>query len=67
VQVISYQGREPAAGDFNGDCVIDFADLAILGSQWQQTQVGLQADIVADGTVDERDLAAFCQQWLTQP
>ena len=47
---------------------VDFADFAILASQWQQTGPGLSADIApvpdGDGAVDIQDLAVLAEHWL---
>jgi parallel beta-helix repeat protein len=53
--------------DIDGDGDIDFADFAILASQWLQEQGEHSADIAppdGDGFVDYRDLDIFCQHWL---
>jgi hypothetical protein len=58
---------KPAA-DFDGNCFVDFGDLAILGSQWLQPPGNPSADIapeVPDGVVDWRELDLLSQSWLT--
>ncbi len=55
--------------DFNGDGVVNFADLALFASYWQQTGCngpgwceGTDLDI--NGKVDANDLMLFCDYWL---
>lgn len=53
--------------DLNGDCLVDFADFAILGSQWLKPPGDPSADIApegGDGSVDFLDLAVMTEQWL---
>jgi hypothetical protein len=54
--------------DLNDDGAVDMKDLAILGSQWQQTPAPPSADIVpltaGDGQVDLQDLALLADWWL---
>lgn len=55
-------------GDFNGDGRVDFADFAVLASQWIEAHSTPAADIApvpgGDGVVDALDLAAFAKNWL---
>lgn len=54
-------------GDFDNNGVVNFADFAILGSQWRQPPGSPSADIapeVPDGFVDIWDLAASVENWL---
>ncbi len=48
------------AGDFDGDAIVDGADLATLLSQWGNS--GL-ADLNGDGVVNGADLAALLANW----
>lgn len=54
--------------DFYPDCVIDFADLAIMANQWLQTPGEISADIApqpnGDNFVNFLDLAQFALQWM---
>ena len=53
--------------DFDNNNEINFADLTILASQWQQAPGSPSADIapeVPDGFVDYLDLAVFVEKWL---
>ncbi len=54
-------------GDFNCDQYVNFMDIAILASQWQNAPDCPSADIapqVPDGVVDMLDLSVFVQHWL---
>jgi len=48
--------------DLNGDCLVDFEDLQILGQQWLTPDAEL-ADITADEEVGLADLAVLADQW----
>ena len=53
--------------DFNADCVVDFLDFAILGSQWLQSPGIPSADIapeLPDDFVDTLDLTVLATEWL---
>jgi hypothetical protein len=53
--------------DINADCVVEFKDFAILGSQWRQSPGSPSGDIgpeLPDGVVDFRDLAVLAEGWL---
>ena len=55
--------------DFSGDCFVNFADFAILASQWQDVPGTPSADIApdgGDGVVDINDLFVLCNSnnWL---
>jgi len=55
--------------DFNDDGIVNFKDLALLGSNWQRTDC-LEpdncsgTDLDADGYVDMSDLKQFAEYWL---
>lgn len=55
-------------GDFEPDCDVDWADLAVLAGQWLQTPATPSADIApppaGDGAVDFIDFAEFARHWL---
>ena len=67
VEVTGEPGRS-TPGDFNSNCIVDFADFAILANQWQQPPGSPSADIAPeeapDGFVDGLDLAILCDNWL---
>jgi hypothetical protein len=55
------------AGDLNGDCKVDFADLKVLCEQWLQSPGLPSADIWpagGDNTVNFHDLAVMANNWL---
>lgn len=53
---------EPA--DFTGDGFVNFYDYCVLAEEWLKNENSLKADLIDDHKIDERDLAAFCEQWL---
>lgn len=63
--IFAQGGPPPASADFNGDYFIDFSDFRLLAEEWLKTGNGLKSDLVNDDTVDQQDLAAFLDQWLT--
>ena len=64
---MGYHYRQTIA-DLNDDGVVNMKDVAILGSQWQQSPAVPSADIVpttiGDGQVDIHDLALLAEWWL---
>jgi hypothetical protein len=63
---VPWLAKPPA--DFDNNCFVDFADLAILGSQWLLPPGNPSADIapdVPDGIVDWLELAILADNWLT--
>jgi hypothetical protein len=52
-------------GDFTGDGFIDFRDYCVLAEEWLDDLNPLSTDLVDDNKIDERDLDAFCGQWLS--
>jgi hypothetical protein len=61
-----YRGK-PAAGDLDGDGDIDSSDFALFALCWFGPAAGdcVNADLIADGQVNFRDLQAFADIWLT--
>lgn len=57
----------PKAGsaDVTRNGFVDFFDFSRLAQEWLKNQDPLTADLINDNKVDELDLAAFCDQWLT--
>ena len=53
------------SADCNGDGIVNFLDYCVLAAEWQKKQNPLSADLLDDNKIDQRDLAAFCRQWLT--
>jgi hypothetical protein len=52
------------SADCNADGCVNFLDYCTLAAEWHKTENPLKADLVDDNRIDERDLAAFCQEWL---
>ena len=64
-----YRGIPPAKtiqGDFDGNDIIDLADLAILMTKWPMSNCGLcdGADLNGDGNVDKDDIHRFIDIYL---
>ena len=54
-------------GDFNNDCVVDYADLDVLAQQWLETAPpALSADLSGDNKVDLNDYALLAGMWLEE-
>ena len=54
-------------GDFGNDCVVDYADLDVMVSEWLTTvppETSLAADLNADDKVDLKDYAVLAEHWL---
>ncbi len=51
--------------DFTGDGFVNFHDYCILAEDWLKVENPLIADLIDDNKIDEQDLAAFCEKWLT--
>ena len=54
--------------NLNGDCIVNFADFAILANDWQKTDPNISdpnCDFDDSNTVDVNDLATFADEWLT--
>ncbi len=58
-------GPLTATADLNGDGFVDFIDFSDVGSQWMQQGGTLTQNLVNDNKIDLKDIAAFCEQWLT--
>jgi hypothetical protein len=56
--------KAPAA-DFSNDGSVDFRDFCVLAEEWRKSEYPLRTDLINDHRIDEGDLAAFCEQWLT--
>lgn len=56
----------PPDGDANGDYNVDYQDLAIVSSRWQETGCGTcgGADLTGDGNVDLADVRKIGANWL---
>jgi hypothetical protein len=64
--------QEYREADFNGDCVVDTADLSHLASMWLNTDCDESnnfcdhGDLLRDGVVDIKDFGVFARQWLSE-
>ena len=58
-------GPRIASADMTGDGFVNLYDYCILAAEWLKDENPLEADLLDDNKVDELDLRAFCQQWLT--
>jgi hypothetical protein len=58
-------GLKAGSADLTHNGFIDLLDFCRLAQEWLKTQDPLAADLINDNRVDELDLAAFCDQWLT--
>jgi hypothetical protein len=56
------------SGDINYDCAVDGLDYAILADNWMTENAisDIAPAPTGDGFVDIDDLAAFCNDWLTE-
>jgi hypothetical protein len=64
---MGYHYPLPNPADINADGKVNFADFAILASQWLQLPGVPSADIapdIHDNFVDEKDLAVLAENWL---
>ena len=64
--------EEGIAGDFYRDGVVDFKDYAVLAAAWGSEAGDANWDAACDmsmpidGVIDEYDLAALCENWLSE-
>jgi hypothetical protein len=61
--------RPSMPGDFEGDCGVNFKDIAVFGHAWQSSTGQPNWDSGCDiaepiGIIDGRDLAAMIENWL---
>ena len=66
VDMGAYEFNYAYAGDFDGDCDIDFFDFAILANSWLQNDPlrDIAPPPAGDDIVDIYDLAVLCDNWL---
>jgi hypothetical protein len=62
LKVTTFECDSPVAGDFNGDSIVDGADLGILLGNWGQPGI---TDMNGDGNTDGADLGALLGAWST--
>ncbi len=64
---------EAIPGDLNGDCIVDFEDVAIMAFHWLDSNLSgepptctspIEGDVNSDCTVDFVDLAIMAGHWL---
>lgn len=55
--------RQPTAADFNGDGLVNAADLAVLLGAWGVCPPPCPGDLDGDGVVGSADLASLLGQW----
>jgi len=58
-------GPRKASAEFTGDGFVNFRDFCVLAEEWRKEGNPLEADLIDDNRIDEQDLEAFCEQWLT--
>ena len=58
-------GPKICCADFSGDLFVNLRDFAFLAQEWLQEGDLLQTDLVDDNKIDELDLGALYEQWLT--
>ena len=51
--------------DFSQDCYVDFIDYAMMANEWLLDNPDAKYDLIEDGIVDEYDLGAFVDSWLS--
>jgi len=63
-----FAATRPKTGsaDINKDFFVNSFDYLFLADQWLKKSNPLTADLIDDNKIDQFDLAAFCQQWLTE-
>jgi hypothetical protein len=59
---LAFELLPPLKGDFIVDYIVDEYDLSQIALEW--LTAGVEADIVPDGMVNNRDFAAFADNWL---
>jgi len=58
-------GPKICCADFSGDGFVNLRDYCVLTQEWLKDENPLEADLVDDNRIDEQDLGALCEQWLT--
>jgi hypothetical protein len=64
--IFAEAGPKVGSADFNGDGAVDFHDYSVLAEEWLENNNPLTADLIDDNEINEKDLAEFCRQWLSQ-
>jgi len=55
-----------SAADFNGDCVVDYEDVARMVRQWLSDNPEAKVDLYVDGVVNFQDYAVLAGTWLEE-
>ena len=58
-------GPKKGSAELTGDGFVNFRDFCVLAEEWRKEGNPLEADLIDDNRIDEQDLEAFCEQWLT--
>jgi len=58
-------GPKKDSAELTGDGFVNFRDFCVLAEEWRKEGNPLEADLIDDNRIDEQDLGAFCEQWLT--
>ncbi|MEE9371314.1 MAG: hypothetical protein V3W45_07595 [Sedimentisphaerales bacterium] len=58
-------GPKKGSAELTGDGFVNFRDFCVLAEEWLKEGNPLKADLIDDNKIDEQDLGAFCEQWLT--
>ena len=61
---LAFELIDPIESDVNNDYIVDENDLMQISSQWLMKGAGLVGDVLADGSVDQRDFAVLANNWL---
>ena len=56
---------QPTA-DFDGNCVVNFADLKIMAGAWLDSGALLTSDLDGNGDVDLGDFSTLAENWLDE-
>ncbi|MHC4619016.1 MAG: hypothetical protein ACYTEQ_14830 [Planctomycetota bacterium] len=70
VRVVGSGVSEPATGDFQLDCDVDFGDFALFALAWQTDSAGpawnpdFDISVPPDNVINEADLGVFPERWL---
>jgi hypothetical protein len=65
IRVFAQMGPRVGSADFTGDGFVNFRDYCILAEEWLKIENPLTADLIDDNKIDQCDLNAFCDQWLS--
>jgi hypothetical protein len=63
--IFGQMGPTVGSADFTGDGFVNFHDYCVLAEDWLKIENPLTADLIDDNKIDQCDLNAFCDQWLS--